>query len=77
MAEEAITKRSVRCFIGGEVFDFNQDLGAVELGRGAACTPCMDRLFAVKTVLSPNGERPLAFSKVKKKSEPFRYNQKR
>jgi len=66
-----------RCILGGELFDFNEDLGAVAIGKGAACTPCMDRLFSVNTALHPNGERPQAQSKKRKKHEAFRHKRKR
>lgn len=55
--DDDIEPRIVRCILSGETFDFNQDLGAVEIGRGAACTPCQDRLFTVSTALYPNGSR--------------------
>jgi len=71
-----IAPRLLRCILDGHVFDFNQDLGAVEIGRGAACTRCMDQLFAVQTTLHPNGERPSATPKSRKKHEAFRHRRR-
>lgn len=76
MGDDDVEPRKLRCILGGETFDFNQDLGAVEAGRGAACTPCMDRMFDSQIALYPNGERPYAVSKARKKHEPFRHRQK-
>lgn len=67
---------NVRCYLEGHLFDFNSDLGAVAINRGAACTPCMDRLFSVTTTLHPNGERPQTTPKVRKKHVPFRHRMK-
>ena len=52
------TRQMVRCILEGHSFDFNTDLGAVAVGKGAACTPCMDRLFSSQTALQPKGEQP-------------------
>jgi hypothetical protein len=71
MAEESINL--LRCTISGHAFDFNSDLGAVSIGKGAACTPCMDQLFAVNGALHPNGERPQTTTKKPKKHTPFRH----
>lgn len=76
MAEDHETL-NMRCTISGHVFDFNEDLGAVAIGKGAACTPCMDRLFDSKMALYPNGERPDKINKTRKKHDPFRHGQKR
>lgn len=67
----------VRCILGGETFDFNHDLGAVEAGRGAACTPCMDRMFDSQRALYPNGERPQTVNKTRKKHDAFRHYKNR
>lgn len=67
---------TVRCVLSGHIFDFNEDLGAVAIGKGAACTPCMDKMFSSQIALYPNGERPYAVSKARKKHEPFRHRQK-
>ena len=64
MAEDHETL-NMRCTISGHLFDFNEDLGAVAIGKGAACTPCMDKLFNQQIALNPNGERPYARSKPK------------
>lgn len=45
-------RRFVRCVIEGHIFDFNADLGAVAIGRSAACTPCMDKVFRATDDLS-------------------------
>ncbi len=76
MAEDH-SRLIVRCTISGHVFDFNADLGAVAIGKGAACTPCMDRMFSSQMALHPNGERPQTSNKTRKKHEPFRHRQTR
>lgn len=73
-AEFDISPRMLRCFLNGHVFDFNRDLGAVEIGRGqAACTICLDKLFAASIALYPTGERPQTTPKTRKKHDAFRH----
>jgi len=68
--------RPLRRILEGHLFDFNADLGAVAINSGAACTPCMDRLFAVSTTLYPNGERSSAVPKMRKKHDSLRQKRK-
>lgn len=76
MAEEEHQIINLRCILEGHAFDYNSDLGAVAIGRGAACTPCMDRLFNFSTMLRPNGDRPQTSVKTRKRHDPFRHKQK-
>lgn len=71
-------RRLLRCIFGGELFDFNHDLGAVEIShRTAACTRYLDSAFAVHTTLHPNGERPQVVPKVRKKHVLSRHKARR
>jgi hypothetical protein len=53
-----MTPQILRCVLGGETFDFNQDTGALAMGKGAACTACMDRLFSVPDLGRKGKEQP-------------------
>jgi len=59
-------KTFLRCILKGHLFDFNEDLGAVAVGKSAACSHCMDLLWPTPDDLSSGPSNDMVKRKPKK-----------